>query len=434
MKYIVFLFCWISLLADDCHLSAQQSSSDTLRPMVLSKGHSIFRGNSTTGIVNSTGEIICSFPSDPLSSPRYTLEESHLEGFVYLFTESHVGLFDIPQKKTSIAPIYDRAKRYQLDYENSRRGSLPMQLKTNCAIGHRNGFFYLIDPITGKESEAYLDVYPMNNGFYFVRKKEGTGAVIHGANSTSSIFPLNCLDAYANHFIGEVNGRCGLFSAEGEVAIPLEYEDIYFISPDAVWLKRGGKWALSNFSHQLLSDFVFTDIEKTDSLLTECFLQVTGLEANISVLYTKFDTTNNNRTDIRFDRMVHGLQQLQGSKRLYTTLFEEPIAAKLLLATSEKGVHLIPFPFRNADSEPFEKVFYIPSFYGGNDWFATQKNGQVGQQEVGWKYDSVVYDPPLEATTCSSALWKRKNKFYSFIYSEKKKRCILQRFHPERIP
>jgi hypothetical protein len=429
VKTITFFLVFLSFFV--LHSQAQLNSYDSQSPLVLSSGFSIFTQAQRTGIVNSKGEEICSFTPEQFGATSVLLQESRLEGFIYLLTEKNIGLFHLPQKKMTIAPVFERTRLYEGDFETARRGKYPLHLTANCAIGRKEELFYLIDPATGKESEGYADVYPLENGFYFARKTNGQGLIVHGPASTASIYPMQCVDAFAQHFIGEVNGRCGLFSAEGDVAIPLEYDDIYFIGADAVWLKRGGKWALSNFSHQLLSDFVYTDIEKTDSLFFDAFLQVTGLEAHYSDMLPIHASLNITRLDFRLNRMLHGLQQLAGSRRLYTTLFDGELALKYLLIPSEKGMHLSTSPFRSVETEVYEKVFYIPYFYAAQDWIATQKKGKVGQPETGWKYDRVTYQPPLEPEKCSSALWIRKNKFYAFVYSEKKKTCLLKRYQPK---
>jgi hypothetical protein len=203
-------------------------------------------------------------------------------------------------------------------------------------------------------------------------------------------------------------------TASGEELIPFIYEDILFLNDDALWLKREGKWALSDYRHQVKTAFEFLDIEQSNTWFIQQLLEVTRLDTTGGNLFVEREYAGINSCPTELKKLIYQTELLFGSKRLYNTLLDASRCTNRSAARRADGWHFIYPPLFEIESEAWDAVRYVPNNVDPGGMMGYCLKGKWGVDTKDVRYAGILYDSMELSFNCDNGCIIKHEYIYSY--------------------
>ena len=430
---------------------------DGLRPFYKNENkYYYFEIGDSTGMVDNNGKELIRLDKniiDIIELNVNTLDEHHKQrmhqirmqtaliptlnpDLVIVRVGYSAGLFSLSKGDYEI-PIY----AYGSDgpYIQKLGGLYPLEAKEDLVLCREEKGYCVVDLKTPGKTPKYDYVYLLDSGQFYIRDK-GKHIIADNVANPQSVFGREIIefrklnkrrwpgqrkkdvDCYFNAIVKE-NGKYGVYDEEGQEIIPIKYDDVYMITgrnsfEDGwyFWVKRDGWWALSNAKHELITHFIYQDIDQLNKVSYDNFIYFTKMDTARIVYNSEVADTS----DVSFYThisvsMMGGLGNRYWGRNVYAAYWNaielpKSIDKKVLhwygasYAKQKDGYHAINYYSNEevrVDSNAFEQFYSLPATSVGGS--GVMKNGKYAyyhfhdyngkEQEL--EYDGLVYLPGL---------------------------------------
>lgn len=393
-------------------------------------GYFVFHREGKTGLVNRMGVEMCTIASGGKGDDRNRLVQSKLSDLFFVFVNDKVGLFNARRNTVVVPAIYDRTNFLNDRMELVRRKHAWISLVDSIAIVKKGDTLFIHDLDQPRRSQPYRDIVVLNNGQFFLQSFNGFAAVSADYINPVNTLDFRVLDTYNDCVLGRKSTGYGVTTADGKEVIPFVYEDIYFVSKNALWLKKDGLWALAGYQHNLFTPFVFDSIETTNDWFVHQLLEVTHLDTTGGNLLIERDYPGINDAPTDLKTLIYQVERLATTKRTYNTVLEGLGGTNRAAAHRADGWHFLYPPLGTVEPEAWEEVRYVPNWIDPYGLMAYRLKGKWGVEAKEIDYDAVLYDALELAINCTNECIIKKGYIYSYVgnprYSTTEK-CVWEK-------
>jgi hypothetical protein len=378
------------------------------------KAHFIFYRDQKMGIIGYNGFEQCVMRQKNENDLANQIVESRQEGLFYLLINGKRGLFDMSRSKVIIPAEYDDANFLNEGFEKARRQHAWMYMNDTLAMVRQKDSVFVYDLRSGVRSKAYQDVVLLNNGHLFLKGFDGFAAVSGDFLNPVNALPFRVCDTYNDCIIGKGIRGFGVTTANGDELVPFIYEDILFLNKNALWLKHDGKWAVSDYRHQVKTAFEFLDIEQSNTWFIQQLLEVTRLDTTGGNLFVEREYAGINHCPTEIKKLIYQTELLFGSKRLYNTLLDAKGCTNRSAAKRSDGWHFMYPPLNKVEPEAWEAVRYVPNNVDPSGMMGYCLNGKWGVDTKDVRYAGILYDSLELSFNCDNGCIIKHEYIYSY--------------------
>lgn len=377
------------------------------------RGYFIFHREGKTGLVTVTGIEMCVIKSEGRRDDKNKVIASKVIHIFYLYMYGKVGVFDAWRNRIVVPAIYDQSNFLNHRLEVSRRKHATIYLNDSIGIVKKADSLFVHGLDEVQRSAPYQDIVLLSNGLFFLKSFDGFVGVCSDYMKPVNTLDFRVLDTYNDYVLGRKSTGYGITTADGKIAIPFEYEDIYFANKNSVWLKRGGLWALASYQHQLFSKFEFEDIDQTNDWFIHQLLEVTRLDTTGGNLLIERDYPGINDAPTDLKILIYQVEQLRTTKRTYNTVLDFLGGTNRAAAKRADGWHFVYPPLGTIEPEAWEAVHYVPNCIDPYGMMAYQLKGKWGVEKDEIRYERVIYDSMDLTINCTCECIVKKGYIYS---------------------
>lgn len=324
-----------------------------------------------------------------------------------------IGLFSLLKEKYLIPIEFDCVPHPMKECLFYSDGRAEIHINGDAAICNKGSNKVAVNLITCEQSEEFADIQRLESGAFYIRTLDGKKILTQDFKQTEISLPYKIHEVYQNRIIVQLDSLFGLMDSYSRMVIPAIYQDIYFEDHEHVWLKKDGRWALSDYQNNLNTGFDFYDIDQLNEIYFHSFTKFTRVDTS-AIENFRFDESlgMSDRTN-EVKELACAVNSLRGSRKLYTTYNADRGGTQWTYARMSDGYHVIYTPLNQIEKEAWAMVYYVPDWVSGVSCsFGYQLGNKFGFEKNEIRYEGIVYDSKELCITSSRNCFVRgKNLF-----------------------
>jgi len=210
-------------------------------------------------IIDKSGNTVSA-----INYPQYDVVIAHnfSEGRALVVTRDNKYGFIDTKGTFIIPPIYDYA--YDFHEGKSIVGITDKESNTCYEAIDKKGKVL----IQFQQNNILIDQYFGDGLLMYKSLDTGSNGYLNSKGDNALSLPSNITDCYQfedGYAVVQTDKGSGLINKKGEIILSPSYDDVFIAGNDRLFLQKGGKWALSDMSGKMLSEFIYDEVNKFNS-------------------------------------------------------------------------------------------------------------------------------------------------------------------------
>ncbi|MEZ4800139.1 MAG: WG repeat-containing protein [Flavobacteriales bacterium] len=372
-------------------------------------------------LVDARGSVLLKLEGD--ASQNKIIRVSHSDD-VLIKQGNKYGIFNLRKANLIIPVEFDVPSYIEKKNEALWRNEFYGQSKGDFIILKRGKRYAIGDLSNGYFTPFYSDIRFVNDTTFFIRLENGRGVVTSDIHHIDTANDFNYVDALNEMFVVEKNGKYGVYDTAGDWVIPMDYDDIYFSSRHTFWLKKEGKWALSDSQHQLKTGFEFENVDQYNEVFYNQLIRTTRLDTAFKYVEREYAGINHAPDDLK--QLLYAVEQLKGGRRLYSCLIDKMDLVVKMYAQKNGNWHFVDLYDMKVEDRAWDSIVYIPQFFIQGGLEGGSVGGKYYVSDEKRYYDDLIYDCLDTHFTCDKIGRVKKGRIYFTLinYSNPAASCL----------